>query len=81
MTLLPALALAQVQVPTPGQPNQFARRTIPSQTYFSGQEELYRGEYRDAERSFRYALNGSVKIGVTTRWIDAICYHTMLGET
>ncbi|MCH8840039.1 MAG: hypothetical protein IH831_05055, partial [Planctomycetes bacterium] len=81
MTLLPALALAQVQVPTPGQPNQFARKTIPSQTYFSGIEELYRGEYRDAERSFRYGLNGSVKIGVTTRWIDAICYHTMLGET
>ncbi|MCH7753156.1 MAG: hypothetical protein IH898_13515 [Planctomycetes bacterium] len=81
MTLLPALTLAQVPVPTPGQSNQFVRSTIPSQTYFSGIEELYRGEYRTAERLFRYGLSGSVKIGVTTRWIDAICYHTMLGET
>ena len=55
--------------------------TIPTQTYFNAIEELYRGEYRDAQRDFLYEVKGSVKIGVTQRWIDAICYHAMLGET
>jgi len=79
--LLPMLAMAQVPVPGMGGAAQFARNTIPSQTYYAGIEELYRGEYRDAESAFGYELRGSIKIGVTTRWIDAICYHTMLGET
>lgn len=55
--------------------------TIPTQTYFNAIEELYRGDYRDAQRDFLYEVKGSVKIGVTQRWIDAICYHAMLGET
>jgi hypothetical protein len=88
--LLPAWAAAQTQVPVPipvpvpgqpGLPGQFGGNTIPSQTYFAAMRELYQGEYRDAENAFRYELNGSIKIGVATRWIDAICYHTMLGET
>ena len=55
--------------------------TIPSFSYYQAIEELYRGEYRDAERQFIDEIRGAVKIGVTGRWIDAICYHTMLGET
>lgn len=73
-----------VPVPVPGQPGfggPLAVNTIPSQTYFNAVNELYRGEYRDVEKALRYELNGSIKIGVATRWIDAICYHTMLGET
>ena len=81
LALLSALALAQVPVVDPRGANQFGRDTIPSQAYYSGIEELYQGEYRDAERTFGYELRGSIKIGVTTRWIDAICHHTMLGET
>ena len=57
------------------------RNTIPTQSYYETIEELYRGEYRDAQRQFLYEVRGSTKIGVTARWIDAICYHTMLGET
>ena len=55
--------------------------TTPSQAYFNTIQELYNGEYRDARREFLYELRGSVQIGVNVRWIDAICYHAMLGET
>ena len=79
--LLSAAAQAQAPVAGPLGTGLLGRDSIPSQTYFAGIEELYRGEYRDAERAFRYELGGSVKIGVTARWIDAICYHAMLGET
>ncbi len=60
--------------------NQFSS-SIPSRSYFVGIEQLYQGEYRDAEQIFRGELRSAIKIGVTTRWIDTICYHTMLGET
>jgi hypothetical protein len=43
-------------------------------------EELYRGDYRDAQRGFVQELRGAIKT-VTSRWIDSICYHAMLGET
>ena len=55
--------------------------TTPSQMYFNAIEDLYQGEYRDAQRDFVFELRGSIKIGVNTRWIDSICYHAMLGET
>ncbi|MCH2113879.1 MAG: CHAT domain-containing protein [Pirellulales bacterium] len=59
---------------------QLARDSIPSRIYFQAIEELYRGEYRDAERVFKREVRGGVKIGVTGRWIDTICYRAMLGE-
>ena len=58
--------------------------TIPSQQYYNGIEELYEGDFRDAQRTFSRSLTGSVKtLGPTgtVRWVDAICYHAMLGET
>jgi len=55
------------------------RDTIPSLAYFQGIEELYEGDYRDAERIFRRELRGAIKT-VAARWIDSICYHAMLGE-
>ncbi len=74
--------LAVVHGPTHslGQTRQLGARSTPSQTYFLGIEELYHGEYRDAERVFRYEAGSSIKIGVSHRWIDAICYHAMWGE-
>jgi len=71
-----AISLATAQ-----QGQQLVRDSIPSRIYFKGIEELYRGEYRDAQRVFQREVRGSIKIGVTRRWIDAICYHSMLGET
>ncbi len=58
--------------------------SIPSRAYFAGVEQLYRGDYRDAQRTFQRALTGAVKtLGPNgqIRWVDSICYHAMLGET
>ncbi len=55
--------------------------STPSLYYFRGIQELYEGDYRDAARTFRReARGGSIKIGVTGRWIDSIAYHAMWGE-
>src|SRR5262245_8688481 len=51
--------------------------SIPRATYFAAKEGCYSGEYRDAERNLR--REHGVRIG-QTNWIDAICYHSMLGE-
>jgi len=54
--------------------------STPSFTYFRGIQELYEGDYREAERTFRReATRGGVRIGVT-RWVDSIAYHAMWGE-
>lgn len=81
-------ARAQTRVPTGRQngrqnSNQF-RDSIPSQAYYAGVEELYRGDYSNAQRAFQRALRGGVKtLGPTGTilWVDSICYHAMLGET
>jgi len=73
---------ARAQNRDPNRPQ--LRDTIPSQAYYLGVEELYRGDYRSAQRAFQRALRGSVKtIGSTgtIRWVDSICYHAMLGES
>lgn len=70
--LLPAPAEAQL------------RDTIPSQSYYVGVEALYSGQFRDAQRTFTRGLRGATKTlyqGATVYWVDAICYHAMLGET
>jgi len=57
--------------------------SIPSRAYYVGVQELYNGEFRDAQRTFNRALTGGVKTlyqGGVIRWIDSICYHAMLGE-
>jgi hypothetical protein len=75
-------ALCLAGVPRPAQAQ--LRDTIPSRGHYSGVEELYRGDFRNAQRTFSRSLTGSVKtIGPTgtVRWVDSICYHAMLGET
>ena len=59
---------------------QIGRNTVPSQAYFNAIENLYEGDYRDAERTLARELRGAIKIGVTSRWLDSIAYHAMLGE-
>jgi tetratricopeptide (TPR) repeat protein len=54
--------------------------TVPSQVYYQAVFNLYRGEYRDAQRDLMREARNSIRIGITQRWIDAICYHAMLGE-
>lgn len=60
------------------------RDSIPSQAYYIGIEALYSGQFRDAQRTFTRGLRGATKTlyqGATIYWVDAICYHAMLGET
>jgi hypothetical protein len=82
---LASLATLTAIVFAAGSPSALAQLsdTIPSRAYYNGIEELYEGDFSDAQRTFRRALTGSVKtIGQTgtVRWIDSICYHAMLGE-
>ncbi len=55
-------------------------RARPRQSFFAAIDELYSGEYRRALRGFQSELRSGVK-STEGRWIDSICYHTMLGET
>lgn len=54
-------------------------RTVPRQGYFLAFDSFNRGDYRDAMKGFRSAMNGGINTG-RGRWIDSICYHTMIGE-
>ncbi|NOZ39589.1 MAG: hypothetical protein GXP24_05105 [Planctomycetes bacterium] len=75
----PQRVAAQVGIPIRG---QLGRDTVPSIAYFHAIERLYKGDYRDAQRTFeREIRSGAIRIGVTQRWIDSIAYHAMLGET
>ncbi len=81
MLASPLPVLAQ-RTRAPGAAGQRGRETIPSEIYFRTIErQLYKGDYRDADRVFRREIRSAVRIGVTDRWIDSIAYHAMLGET
>ena len=47
--------------------------------YFAAFRDFHDGDYEDAERSFRSERSSSIKT-IDSRWIDSICYETMLGE-
>ncbi len=63
-----------------GQGSVAVTDTLPSQYYYTAVYDIYRGEYRDAQRTLMREARSSVRIGVTQRWIDAICYHALWGE-
>lgn len=52
---------------------------IPHPEYYLAAQAFYGGEYRDAERGLRIETRRGVRT-TQARWIDAICYHAMLGE-
>jgi len=58
---------------------QLAGRAVPRPGYYLAIAELYRGDYRRAERDFRGELRSAIKT-TQSHWIDSICHHTMLGE-
>ena len=58
---------------------QVGDRTVPGDMYFLSFRPYYAGEYKAAARAFRDAAAGGIQdLGV--RWVDSICYHTMIGE-
>lgn len=64
--------------PQPAQA-QVGFRDFPSATYFAAFGDFYDGDYRTAAESFRAEVRGARKT-VQARWIDSICYYSMLGE-
>jgi len=54
-------------------------RSAPSLAYQATFSILYDGEYRDALKEFQAEARGAIKT-VQSRWIDSICYETMVGE-
>lgn len=74
-----AFATILVFLSAPHASAQF-RDSIPRPAYYAAVQELYSGEYRDAERDFRRLGRAGVQ-SPQARWIDSICYHAMLGET
>lgn len=64
--LLPSAAFAQV-------------RGAPSDTYRTIFNVFYDGDYNDALKWYQQEWRGAIKAG-QMRWIDSICYATMMGE-
>jgi tetratricopeptide (TPR) repeat protein len=58
---------------------QFSDRSIPSLGYQAAFGPFYEGDYRDALERFQDEWRGAIKT-VQSRWIDSICYHTMIGD-
>lgn len=58
---------------------QFSGREIPSTSYHDTFALFYDGNYKDALDRFKDEWRGAVKTS-QSRWIDSICYHTMIGE-
>ena len=52
---------------------------MPSDVYYVGFAPYYAGEYKTAMRVFRDAAAGGIQ-DLGARWVDSICYHTMIGE-
>ena len=58
---------------------QLRPRSYPNDLYYAAYQLYYEGEFRDAGTAFRRAARGGV-VSSRGRWIDSICYYTMMGE-
>ena len=58
---------------------QVEDRGAPAPSYFGVFPSFYEGEYKDALKSFEDHVRGCIKTS-QSRWIDSICYETMVGE-
>lgn len=54
-------------------------KAYPRDIYFQGFGPYNDGDFADASRIFREAAKHSIRSS-EGRWIDSICYHTMIGE-
>ncbi|MDZ4820131.1 MAG: tetratricopeptide repeat protein [Planctomycetota bacterium] len=60
-------------------PVQAQQRQMPGPLYYASFASLYEGDYQAALKGFQSQLRGGVRT-VQARWIDSICYYTMVGE-
>lgn len=58
---------------------QFGGQGIPTATYHGTFYTFYDGDYKDALDLFKSELRGGIKTA-QSRWIDSICYNTMVAE-
>lgn len=63
-------AAAQLAIPT---------KNVPHDGYFLCFQSYLDGDYREALKDFRDAAQGGYN-STDGRWIDSICYYTMMGE-
>ncbi len=54
-------------------------RRVPGDDYFTAFAPYFAGEYRSALAAFQNAAKGGIR-STDGRWIDSICFHTMMGE-
>ncbi|MCA9639412.1 MAG: hypothetical protein KC492_01930, partial [Myxococcales bacterium] len=66
--MLPCVARAQIG------------RSTPDASYYAAVRSLYDGQYARCAKAFEREWRTSVRIG-ETRWVDAICFHAMRGES
>lgn len=71
------LVLAGLAAPLGAQPRRDL--TVPPLEYYAAFTHYYEGEYRDALEAFQSAARGGIR-STEGRWVDSICYHTMIGE-
>lgn len=62
-----------------GMAGGMADHTVPTQAYHAAFGDFYDGDYRAALEHFKADSRGAVKT-TQSRWIDSICYETMVGE-
>src|SRR5687768_6889781 len=55
-------------------------KSVPHDGYWSGFGYYYDGDFKEAGREFRDAARTGIA-STEGRWIDSICYHTMIGES
>ncbi len=63
--------------PVWGQPAR--SQAVIKPVYFAAIEALNRGRYKQATDGFKQAGRNAIRFG-DQRWVDSICYYTMLGE-
>ncbi len=89
IVLAPVALRGQVQVPIPvngaGQmtgvgATPLMSRKAPSASYFATFAVFNDGDYKNALEGFQASLRGAIKT-LNARWLDSICYYTMIGES
>jgi len=80
--IIPALIFAlfaSFLTPTQGWSQNRGSTVVPSDAYYAGFIPFYQGDYQSAGEVFSAAGRSGVR-STEGRWIDSICYATMIGE-
>lgn len=62
-----------------GNPGAGVSRRIPADDYFIALSPYYSGDFITAKRAFQDSARGGMRT-IEGKWIDSICYHSMIGE-